>query len=135
MSQRPKIEVRRIYDHRGTGRGGYRVLVDRLWPRGTAKAEAALDEWLKDAAPSTELRRWYSHDPNRFADFARRYRSELRRPPGSAAVHRLRRLARAQAVTILTATSDVQHSGAQVLYDHLVTGDPGSDRRARRGGR
>ena len=64
---------------------GYRVLVDRLWPRGITKAEAALDEWLKDVAPSTELRRWYGHDVERFDEFARRYRAELRRPPASVA--------------------------------------------------
>ena len=64
-------EVRRIYDD-GGGTAGYRVLVDRLWPRGVKKSDAGLDEWLKDVAPSTELRRWYGHDPGRFAEFTRR---------------------------------------------------------------
>ena len=57
------------------------MLVDRLWPRGVTKADAHLDEWLKEAAPSSELRRWYDHDVRRFEEFARRYRAELRRPP------------------------------------------------------
>jgi uncharacterized protein YeaO (DUF488 family) len=112
-------EVRRIYHDEGTA--GYRVLVDRLWPRGIKKADANLDEWLKDAAPSTELRRWYGHDPDRFAEFARRYRAELRRLPASGAVDHLRRLASSRVVVLLTATSDVEHSGACVLRDHLAS--------------
>ena len=109
-------EVRRIYDDRGTG---YQVLVDRLWPRGIKKSDADLDEWLKDAAPTTELRRWYGHDPERFAEFARRYRAELRHPPASDAVDHLLELASTRPVILLTATRDVEHSGARVLHDHL----------------
>jgi uncharacterized protein YeaO (DUF488 family) len=109
-------EVHRIYDDGGTG---YRVLIDRLWPRGIKKADADLDEWLKDAAPTTELRRWYGHDPERFTEFARRYRAELRRPPASGAVDHLLKLASTRPVVLLTATRDVEHSGARVLHDHL----------------
>lgn len=109
-------EVRRIYDDGGTG---YRVLIDRLWPRGVKKADADLDEWLKDAAPTTELRRWYGHDPERFTEFARRYRAELRHPPASDAVDHLLELAATRPVILLTATRDVEHSGARVLHDHL----------------
>jgi uncharacterized protein YeaO (DUF488 family) len=116
MSQRRNVELRRVYD----GSGGYRVLVDRLWPRGITKAEAALDEWLKDAAPSTELRRWYGHDIERFEEFARRYRAELGRPPTSAALDRLSELACRRPLTLLTATRDIEHSGARVL-EQLVT--------------
>ncbi|MPY92240.1 MAG: DUF488 family protein [Acidimicrobiia bacterium] len=112
-------QVRRIYDGDGSA-AGYRVLVDRLWPRGVKKADAALDEWLKDVAPSTDLRRWYGHDPERFEQFARRYRAELEEPPGYDAVRHLRELAGTQAVTLLTATRDVEHSGAQVLSEHLA---------------
>jgi uncharacterized protein YeaO (DUF488 family) len=120
MSPRGDLEVRRIYDdHRGGA--GYRVLVDRLWPRGIKKDEAALDEWLKDAAPSTELRRWYGHDPARFAEFSRRYRAELRRPPASDAVDHLLGLTATRAVILLTATRDVERSGARVLRDHLAS--------------
>jgi uncharacterized protein YeaO (DUF488 family) len=109
-------EVRRIYDDRRTG---YRVLIDRLWPRGIKKSDAHLNEWLKDAAPTTELRRWYGHDPERFTEFARRYRAELRRPPASDAVDHLLKLASTRPVVLLTATADVAHSGARVLHDHL----------------
>ncbi|HEV8627771.1 MAG TPA: DUF488 family protein [Acidimicrobiia bacterium] len=113
-------EVRRIY-HDDAGAAGYRVLVDRLWPRGIKTADANLDEWLKDAAPSTELRRWYGHDPERFTEFARRYRAELRRPPASDAVDHLLRVGSIQSLVLLTATGDVEHSGAWVLRDHLAS--------------
>jgi len=111
--------VRRIY-HDDAAAAGYRVLVDRLWPRGVKKVDAHLDEWLRDAAPSTELRRWYGHDPERFPEFARRYRAELRRPPASGAVDHLLRVSPSQSLVLLTATSDVEHSGARVLRDHLA---------------
>jgi uncharacterized protein YeaO (DUF488 family) len=111
-------EVRRIY-HDDTGTPGYRVLVDRLWPRGIKKVDANLAEWLKDAAPSTELRRWYGHDPERFAEFSRRYQDELRHPPASGAVDHLLRLVSTRRTILLTATRDVDHSGARVLRDHL----------------
>ena len=111
-------ELRRIYDD-VDGATRYRVLVDRLWPRGVKKSDAGLDEWLKDVAPSTELRRWYGHDPERFAEFTRRYLAELRRPPASCAVDHLLELAATQPVVLLTATGDVEHSGARVLLDHL----------------
>jgi uncharacterized protein YeaO (DUF488 family) len=110
------VEVRRVYDDRS---GGRRVLVDRLWPRGVTKAEAALDDWLKDAAPSTELRRWYGHHLDRFDEFARRYRVELTDPPASVAVDRLVELSRTEPITLLTATRDVEHSGARVLEQLL----------------
>jgi uncharacterized protein YeaO (DUF488 family) len=108
------FEIRRIYD-RGADAEGYRVLVDRLWPRGIAKQDAALDEWAKDLAPGTDLRRWYGHDPARFEEFARRYRDELRRDPAAAALARLRGLAQHQTVVLVTATRDIEHSGARVL--------------------
>jgi uncharacterized protein YeaO (DUF488 family) len=113
------VAVRRIYD--APSGGDYRVLVDRLWPRGIKRSDAALDEWLQDAAPSTELRRWYGHDVDRFAEFARRYRAELRQPPGADAVHHLVEVRRTRAVTLLTATRDVEHSGATVLQRHLTS--------------
>jgi uncharacterized protein YeaO (DUF488 family) len=107
---------------------GYRVLVDRLWPRGLTKADAALDEWVADAAPTSDLRRWYGHRVERFDEFARRYRAELQSPPASAAVDRLVELACKRPLTLLTATRDVEHSAAQVLQ-HVLT------RRASRPGR
>ena len=117
MAAGSRFEVRRIYDQ--DGERGYRVLVDRLWPRGISKAAAALDEWAKDVAPSTGLRRGYGHDPGRFEEFARRYRDELLHPPAVEGVRRLRELAGDQPVTLVTATRDLEHSGARVLCDVL----------------
>jgi uncharacterized protein YeaO (DUF488 family) len=91
------------------------VLVDRLWPRGIAKADAPIDEWAKDVAPSTDLRRWYGHEPAKFEQFARRYEDELKHPPAKQAVTRLRAAARDKPVALVTATRDVEHSGAAVL--------------------
>jgi uncharacterized protein YeaO (DUF488 family) len=73
------VRVRRVYEEPEPA-DGTRVLVDRIWPRGLAKAKAALDEWCKDVAPSDELRKWYSHDPDRFEEFGRRYQLELQDP-------------------------------------------------------
>jgi uncharacterized protein YeaO (DUF488 family) len=95
-----------------------------------AKADVAMDEWLRDAAPSTELRRWYGHDVHRFDEFARRYRAELRRPPASAAVDRLIDLARTGTITLLTATREVEHSGARVLQERLSSQASPSRRQA-----
>ena len=75
MSRRGSVKVRRIYDD-VLPEDGARVLVDRIWPRGVSKARAQLDEWCKQVAPSTALRKWYSHDPQRFAEFRRRYQTE-----------------------------------------------------------
>jgi uncharacterized protein YeaO (DUF488 family) len=126
--RRPVIDVARVYDDPGPDR--HRVLVDRLWPRGIGKQDAPLDEWPKELAPSTELRRWYGHDPARFTEFARRYRAELARPPASETVTRLRDLARRRPVTLVTATRDAEHSGARVLRDHFMAHavDEGSPR-------
>jgi uncharacterized protein YeaO (DUF488 family) len=120
-----EFDLRRVYDDRGPKEeGGYRVLVDRLWPRGISKTDAALDEWLKDAAPSAGLRRWYGHDVARFKEFVRRYRAELCQPPASAAVDYLLDLGEKKAIILVTATADVEHSGAQVLLDHLTSQAP-----------
>lgn len=112
------FEIRRAYDHPAED-GGLRVLVDRLWPRGVSKDEAGLDEWAKDVAPSTELRRWYGHDPSKFSEFARRYREELAASPAAEAAARLRDAAKHQHVLLITATRDVEHSGAAVLLAFL----------------
>lgn len=108
----------RVYDHELPSQGK-RVLVDRLWPRGIAKDSLGLDEWCKDVAPSTQLRRWYGHDSERFTEFSDRYLQELHSPPGSEAVERLSSMADADGLVLLTATRDVEHSGAEVLLDHL----------------
>ena len=114
----PRFEVERAYD--GGEPDRYRVLVDRLWPRGISKTDAALDEWSREIAPSAALRRWYGHDPAKFPEFRRRYRAELARPPASEAVGRLLDVARTRRVALITATRDTDCSGARVLRDHLV---------------
>jgi uncharacterized protein YeaO (DUF488 family) len=113
-----RIEVQRIYDPR-PGDDAYRVLVDRLWPRGVTRSDAALDEWAKDIAPSTELRRWYGHEPTRFPEFARRYRKELARTEAAGHIAQIQALARTRRISLVTATRDVEHSGARVLSDVL----------------
>jgi len=119
MATKP-IEVHRVYEDRKGSRSEYRVLVDRLWPRGLAKSELRIDEWAKDLAPSTELRRWYGHDPERFGEFSRRYLEELRRRPApGAASTLLDAAAHRSEVVLLTATKDVEHSGAVVLAGYL----------------
>jgi uncharacterized protein YeaO (DUF488 family) len=119
---RPRVELRRVYEEIPSGQAT-RVLVDRLWPRGIAKATAPFDEWLKEAAPSTELRRWYGHDPAKFETFAVRYRHELAQPPAREALARLRALAAKDGIVLVTATRDVEHSGAEVLFDALLGPD------------
>jgi uncharacterized protein YeaO (DUF488 family) len=114
----PRIQVRRVYDQPEPADGA-RVLVDRIWPRGISKDAARLEEWAKDVAPSTELRRWYGHDPDRFEEFRRRYLAELDQPEPRAAVSRLRALAARGPVTLLTATRDLSLSQAAVLADYL----------------
>ena len=88
-----KVRVRRAYED-PVADDGARVLVDRIWPRGLTKARAALDEWCKEIAPSTELRKWYGHDPERFEEFSRRYQAELAEPERADALAHLRELAR-----------------------------------------
>ena len=109
------MEIVRVYEDPGPRRDEHRVLVDRLWPRGVRKEALDHDEWAKDVAPSTALRRWYGHDPEHFAEFSRRYRSELSTEPAQAIVTRLRDVARRRRLILLTATRDVEHSGAAVL--------------------
>ena len=108
------VRVRRVYDAPADS-DGTRVLVDRIWPRGMTKARAALDEWCKPVAPSTELRQWYRHDPQRFGEFDRRYRGELEEPERAQALSHLRELARGGTLTLLTATRQPEISEAAVL--------------------
>lgn len=94
---------------------GKRVLVDRLWPRGMKKTDAHLDGWSKDVAPSTELRRWYGHEPAKFEEFSRRYLDELADPARAEALEHLRKLADGLRLTLLTATKNPDISEAAVL--------------------
>ncbi len=113
------LTVVRVYEDPGRASGEYRVLVDRLWPRGLTQAAVDHDEWAKEVAPSAELRRWYGHRPERFEEFARRYRGELDSPPARDEVARLAGVARSHRLVLLTATRDVPHSGAAVLQSVL----------------
>ena len=124
-----EIRVRRVYDAPSPSDGA-RVLVDRVWPRGLRKDAAHLDEWAKDAAPSTELRKWYGHDPAKFDVFRRRYLDELSGAAQRKELGRLRALAAARPVTLLTATRDVEISQAAVLAQVLrqdVESDQGGE--------
>ncbi len=112
------VQVRRVYDDPADG-DGTRVLVDRIWPRGMNKEKAALDEWCKYIAPSTELRKWYSHDPDRFAEFTRRYQDELTEPERAEALTHLRQLATDRTLTLLTASKAADISEATVLAELL----------------
>lgn len=114
----PQVQARRVYEEPAAS-DGKRILVDRLWPRGLAKAAAHLDEWLKAIAPSDELRRWYGHDPARWDEFRRRYGTELLEPERARALMHLRELAASGTVTLLTATKDLPHSEAADLADRL----------------
>ena len=112
MAIEPDVRVKRVYEPVSPD-DGERVLVDRLWPRGVSKAAAHLDEWDKDVAPSDELRRWYGHDPAKFAEFRRRYKAEL-------AKHReqleaLRAMVKGRPATLITATRELDLSHAEVL--------------------
>jgi uncharacterized protein YeaO (DUF488 family) len=109
-----EVQVRRVYDEPGDD-DGVRVLVDRIWPRGMTKARAALDEWCKDVAPSTELRKWYDHDPAKFEEFTRRYGAELDQPDRQRALQQLRDLAADRRLTLLTGTKNPDISEAAVL--------------------
>jgi uncharacterized protein YeaO (DUF488 family) len=118
MARRKTVHVRRVYETPEQA-DGVRVLVDRIWPRGMTKEKAHLDEWCKQVAPSTELRRWYSHDPERFTEFGRRYRAELEDPERAEALAHLRDLAKDRTVTLLTATKQPEISEAEVLAEIL----------------
>jgi uncharacterized protein YeaO (DUF488 family) len=121
MSGDLDVRTRRIYDQPSPA-DGTRVLVDRVWPRGLAKDAARIDDWARAVAPSTELRRWYGHDPARFEEFRRRYLAELDDPERRDALDQLRELASRGRLTLLTATRDLEHSQARVLADQLRGG-------------
>jgi uncharacterized protein YeaO (DUF488 family) len=114
-----RVRVRRAYEA-PLDDDGARVLVDRLWPRGLAKERAHLDEWLKDVAPSPELRTWYGHDPERFGEFRSRYEAELHEPVRAAALARLRSSAERGTLTLVTATKRADISAAAVLAEILL---------------
>jgi len=125
MTTPPGIHCRRIYTSPRPD-DGLRVLIDRLWPRGLSKAHARLDWWFREIAPSTELRRWFGHDPARWEVFRRRYRAELDGRP-EAVAELLARAREAGIMTLLFAARDLEHNHARVLQDYLLAhlhGDP-----------
>ena len=113
------VQVKRVFDG-PTTTDGYRVLVDRLWPRGVSRRAAALDGWLKVLAPSDELRHWFAHDPAKWGEFTRRYREELAAPALAVASADLKLRARAGMVTLVYAAADTTHNNAVVLRDFLI---------------
>jgi uncharacterized protein YeaO (DUF488 family) len=123
------IRLKRVYEPVAAD-DGHRVLIDRLWPRGISKVRAQLDEWDKAVAPSTALRRWFGHDPQRFEEFRRRYVEELRgQAPRLTA---LRRRAREGRLTLVYSAHDDEHNDAVVLADVLRRGLPAPSPRGER---
>ena len=111
------ITVKRVYTP-ASAEDGQRFLVDRLWPRGIKKEDARIDEWLRDIAPSNELRRWFSHDPARWPEFKKRYVGELRKK--MELVEKLRSEAKKGTITLLFAAKDVEHDNAVVLKEVIA---------------
>lgn len=118
----PPDNIRLIRAYNPAGTDGPRILVDRLWPRGVKKQDAAIDHWAKELAPSTELRKWFGHDPERWVEFRRRYAAELKEH--HAELEQLRSLARQGPITLVYSAHDEQHNQAIVLRDILLSGKP-----------
>ena len=110
------ISIKRIYDD-ATDKDGYRVLVDRLWPRGISKEEAKLDEWLQDIAPSTQLRKWFDHQEERFPEFSKRYKAEL--DLKKTEIEKLKAVAEKRPITLLYSAKNEEFNQAVVLRDYL----------------
>jgi uncharacterized protein YeaO (DUF488 family) len=111
-----KIAIKRIYEEPART-DGTRILVDRLWPRGVSKEKAQLDLWLKDIAPSNALRKWFAHDPKKWAGFQKKYRAELK--DNNDAVAQINKLAKRKNITLLYAAKDEEHNEAVVIKDFI----------------
>ncbi len=111
------LRLKRAYEP-AAPEDGVRILIDRLWPRGVSKKKAALDDWMKDIAPSTELREWFGHDPERWPEFQRRYKAELRQH--TQELDHIRALAKKQTVTLVYSAHDEEHNDAIVLREVLL---------------
>jgi uncharacterized protein YeaO (DUF488 family) len=134
------VRIQRAYEAPGRN-DGYRVLVDRVWPRGRSREELLLDEWARDLGPSTELRRWFGHDPARWDEFRTRYRAELGDPTLAAKLDALAERARRGPVTIVYGARDELHNQARVIAAELErrlgsrgSAHPGSGSGGRMGG-
>jgi uncharacterized protein YeaO (DUF488 family) len=113
------VRLKRAYEP-AAGSDGHRILIDRIWPRGVTREEAQLNEWARELAPSTKLRRWFAHDPARFSEFRRRYTAELAAQNGK--LRELRRRASAGTLTLVYAARDTEHNDAVVLAEILRRG-------------
>jgi len=111
-----RIAIKRAYEQPSAD-DGFRILVDRLWPRGLSKKDAHIDLWLKDIAPSAELRKWFAHDPTRWAEFQRRYRAELKQK--NQLLDTIKAQARKTRVTLIYGAKDEEHNDAVVLLEKL----------------
>ena len=111
------VRIKRAYLTASAGDGA-RILIDRIWPRGLRKEDAAIERWIRDVAPSTELRHWFGHDPARWEEFAQRYRAELK--DRTVLLAELREIARHRALTLLYAARDERFNHAIVLQDVLL---------------
>src|SRR5512138_3346074 len=114
-----KLAIKRVYEPPAAG-DGHRILVDRLWPRGLSKEKAHVDLWLKEVAPSAELRKWFGHEPEKWDEFRQRYRQELRQQP--EALQRLADAARAGTVTLLFGAREPRFNDAVALMEFLRAG-------------
>lgn len=117
------VQIKRAYEPAAAG-DGYRVLVDRLWPRGVNKDEAQLDAWYRDLAPSTELRRWYGHKTERWDEFRDKYRAELAAEKPLTLLQEIAERGRQGPVTLVFGARDAEHSQAEVLRELLLEGVP-----------
>ena len=116
VRKRTVIKIKRAYDPPEPD-DGVRILIDRLWPRGMPKAKLRLDSWAKHLSPSNALRKWYQHDPEKFAEFRKRYAAELKQE--GEGLDELRAAVKGRTVTLLTATKEIELSHATVLRDLL----------------
>ena len=112
------IRIRRVYSE-PSSHDGVRILVDRVWPRGISKEQAHISEWRKDLAPTTSLRKWFGHEPVRWIEFRKRYRTELARSEMRDEIKKLARLSRKRTITLVYGAADEEHNQAVVLMELL----------------
>ncbi len=112
----PNLEIKRVYEEKTPG-DGRRIYVDRLWPRGLTKEQAAIDEWLRDLSPSDELRKWFGHEPDKFPEFRQRYIKELSDPEKTTLLKRVAKIAEEKKVTLVYSAKDTEHNNAVVLSE------------------
>jgi uncharacterized protein YeaO (DUF488 family) len=127
---RPHIKLKRVYEPAEVS-DGRRILVERLWPRGIRKTDLILDDWMKQLAPSSDLRTWFGHDPDRWSEFSRRYRRELALAPAAALVRELAGRARTETLTLLYSARDREHNSARLLAQQIARLARGTMRKGR----